>query len=318
MPNESLTEKFFIHAFAKRFHLFDDTLSNCFRVFHGPGDGVNGLTIDMYNEYLLVQYFDRSIIIDDALKSVIIKAANEFPQPIRGILIKNRIKETQVKDFHELRKSELLFGELPETNYLVKQNDVTVDVDLINGQSTGLFLDMREVRNALQSIYSPDMFLLNLFSYTGIFSIHALLCGIKSAINVDLSSTVLKRAKNNYVLNNLNYDERDFIAGDAPYWVRRLQRMNKKFSFIVLDPPTFSRNKNKSFSVKKDYSKVLHTIHEICDGYVLSSINSYSVTEKEYRNYHPSSWKLELFMNESEDFTHQGNPYLKVGLWKVF
>ena len=159
--------------------------------------------------------------------------------------------------------------------------------------------------------------MLNLFCYTGLFSVHALVCGVDSAINVDLSRTVLSRARDNYRLNGLECDDRDFIYGDALEWIKLFIKKKQVFDFAVFDPPTFARNRKKQFSVKRDYRASLEKLDQSvrAGGLILTSVNSYSVSEKEYRSYHPDSWQLLMFANESSDFNNRGNPYLKVGLW---
>lgn len=178
---------------------------------------------------------------------------------------------------------------------------------------------MREIRRELESFYReilPEK-MLNLFSYTGLFSVHALLHGVKYAVNVDLSRGVLRRAMENYRLNNLAFDGRDFIYGDAVSWVKRFARQDKKFDFIVLDPPTFARNRKQTFSVKQDFSKIVESLGGIAPGgYVLTAINSISVGVDEFLSYHPSRWERLFLAHESSDFTVVGEPYLKVALWK--
>lgn len=305
-------------SFEKRKKLFSLTETNCFRLFNMDGDGIGGLTIDYYNSYVLVQYFWQELREQDSqIRKAVESALGVVPVPINGVLFKNRVKVKNEKDIQNARKSNILNGSIPPDNFHVLQNNMKMYVDLIGGQSTGIFLDMREVRDALAGYYTADANMLNLFSYTGAFSVHALSHGVKGSINVDLSKTVLSRAKDNYRLNGLAVDSRDFIVGDAFSWIKKCAELKKTFSFIVLDPPTFSRNKKQTFSVKQDYAKMLRGIDEIATGYVLSCINSHSVSQKEYFSYHPSHWKQVFFANESSDFPAKGDSYLKVGLWKV-
>ena len=160
--------------------------------------------------------------------------------------------------------------------------------------------------------------MLNLFSYTAIFSVHGMKNGVNSSINIDLSKAVLNRAKINYHLNDLKVDERDFIYGDVLDWIKRLSKKREFFDFIVFDPPTFARNKRGNFSVKKNYLDSLESIKSLAmDRFIVTSVNSYSVTEDEYRSFHPAQWKLLMLENESSDFVCKDNPYLKVGLWKI-
>jgi len=217
-------------------------------------------------------------------------------------------------------ESRVLEGVYAPEDAVVVQNGVKARVDLVNGQNTGIFLDMRDIRDRLLSFYKSESItrMLNLFSYTAVFSVHALKNGAGNSINIDLSKNVLNRAKINYRLNDLRVDERDFVYGDAIDWIKRLNKRRELFDFIVFDPPTFARNKKGSFSVKKNYLNSLESIKPLVkDRFILTSVNSYSVTEEEYRSFHPVQWKLLMLENESSDFVYKGNPYLKVGLWKT-
>ncbi len=311
-------------SFFKREYLFEDDETDCFRLFNSEGDGIEGLTVDLYGEFLLVQYFNRSVedllAGETSLINGIITAADLFPVPIRGVLVKNRLRSRSLSGIQHMRETRLVAGELPGRDYCVKQNGVNAYVDLIHGQNTGLFLDMREVRESLKPFYSHTKIksMVNFFSYTSIFSVHGLLNGVEHSVNVDLSKGVLRRSIDNYKLNGLPVDQRDFIYGDALKWIRTFERKHRGFNFIIFDPPTFSRNKKRNFSVKKDYPGALKIMENISDdGYILTSVNSYSVSRDEYISYHPPRWKNLLVMNESSDFIHPGTPYLKVGLWKI-
>jgi len=297
--------------------LFEIDDLNVFRIFNGIADGIDGISIDLYNEYILIQYFKNNVDLNKIVK-VLENVISSIPFDIKGILLKNRIKVSGVAEFDVLRESKLAVGSLPSSNYHVKQNGVLASVDLINGQNTGLFLDMREVRDELSDYYGAFSSFVNFFCYTAMFSVNAIKNGVGNSLNVDLSRTVLKRAKENYILNDINVDDRDFIYGDSGDWINRFHKKKRDFDLVFYDPPTFSRNKKGNFSVTKDYAPSLMNIAKIAPkGYVLTSINSYSVSEEEYFSYHPASWKNEFYLNESFDFKIDKKPYLKVGLWKV-
>jgi 23S rRNA (cytosine1962-C5)-methyltransferase len=315
MNLESLLAK----AFEKRLILFTNEDTNCFRLLNAEGDGVPGLTIDLYGEFILIQYFSSNLLKEsDGIMRSLAMAMNLLPVEPRGILLKNRIKPSKTRDLRAARESVLIEGTPPPIDYTVLQNGIAIGVDLVRGQGSGIFLDMREVRDDLVRFYRHSDAMLNLFCYTAIFSVHAIRHGIAAAVNVDLSKRVLERAKGNYRLNGLHVDERDFIYGDVLDWIRIFRKKGKMFSFIIFDPPTFSRNRLRTFSSSKDYSDYLALIENLVDdGYVLTSVNSYSITADQYKSFHPSTWKLELYHNESSDFTNTGNPYLKTGLWKI-
>ncbi|MBN1497965.1 MAG: class I SAM-dependent rRNA methyltransferase [Spirochaetes bacterium] len=308
-----------IKAISRRTKLFEDPGTNCCRIFNSEGDGVPGLCIDRYDEYLLVQYYEpRLHSRGGEILRAIEAALPMLPAPPKGILLKDRNRPSGAGDIAGAARSVLLSGSLPPDSCTVRQNGVLVAVDLLKGQNTGIFLDMREVRNRLAPYYSRNDIMLNLFSYTALFSVHALIHGITGATNVDLSKGVLERAKTNYRLNGLRIDERDFVYGDSLEWIRRFRRQGKAFSFVIFDPPTFSRNRKRTFSTKKNYRDSLALVSALVpSGLAFTSINSYSISREEYLSYHPEGWRLEFFANESSDFTHAGNPYLKAGLWNI-
>jgi 23S rRNA (cytosine1962-C5)-methyltransferase len=306
-------------AFRKRQPLYGDPATNCFRLFNGAGDGLDGLALDWYHGYVLAQYYKEPLFgMSDELLRGIDAAAGLLPAAPAGILMKNRMKQEDAADIAAVRTSILLRGGEPPEGHTVMQNGVRAAVDLVWGQSTGIFLDMREVRDRLAPYYAPADTMLNLFSYTAIFSVHAVRHGITGAVNVDLSRAVLERARVNYGLNGIRVDERDFIYGDSLDWIRRFRKKGRTFSFVVFDPPTFSRNRQTSFSTRRDYADALSLLAVIAPGgHALTSVNSFTITGEQYRSFHPGGWKLEFFCNESSDFTRVEDAYLKVGLWRI-
>ncbi|MBN2080153.1 MAG: class I SAM-dependent rRNA methyltransferase [Spirochaetes bacterium] len=307
-------------ALEKRHLLYENPSTNCFRLFNGDGDGLGGLTLDWYGGYLLVQYFDDALDgITDEITALIDSNAAAFPALPRGVLLKKRPGPgTGGVAIAAAAKSVLLSGEAPPRDFYVKQNGVRAAVDLMEGQNTGVFLDMRGVRDRLEGYYTPRDRMLNLFCYTALFSVHALMCGSGGAVNVDLSKGVLARARANYVLNGLRVDDRDFVYGDSLDWIRRFQKKGTRFSFVLFDPPTFSRNRRRTFSVKRHYASALGILAGIVGpGWVLTSINSPSISLDEYRGFHPGGWKCEFVEHEPLDFPTPGPPYLKAGLWRL-
>ena len=307
-------------AVEKRRDLFALKGCTAFRLVNGEGDGLDGLTVDIYGEYLLAQCFSGSPGADAARPTeALARLADFLPLTVLGVLLKDRgRRHPGAKDIASFSESVLLYGEMPPEDYIVEQNGVRVAVDLVKGQNTGLFLDMREVRGRLAGLYGGVDSLLNLFCYTAVFSVHAILNGARSAVNVDLSKAVLGRARANYSINGIEPDDRDFIREDAQKWVKRAEKKGGRFSMVIFDPPTFARNKKKSFSARKDYAAFCALLSGLAGGgYVLTSVNAAGVTENDYRSFHPASWELEFLSHESADFPFRRRPYLKAGLWRV-
>jgi len=302
-------------SYGKRSGLFGNPETDSFRIFNSDGDGIPGLVIDLYSEFLLVQFFDgglyrnREFILPQILSSFKLIASN-----IRGILVKDRSMNSSM-DPGDRWKSVLYSGEMPPAEYIVRQNGVSASVDLIGGQNTGLFLDMREARSMLVKYYRPGMRMLNLFCHTALFSVHALVNGIGTAVNIDLSKSALERAKTNYSINGLEYSERDFICGDAYEWLVYCKKKGILFDMVIFDPPTFSRSKKGHFSVSRDFRKYLQKISEVVpSGFLFSSMNSKSMPWKKYGSMHGDSWDPVARMDEPCDFTG-GVDVPKAGLW---
>jgi 23S rRNA (cytosine1962-C5)-methyltransferase len=308
----------FKRARDRREGIFGNNDTNCFRLFHAGRDGFDGFTLDLYGEYLLAQlFYDEAWEYARPVRAALEEFAATLGTSIRGILLKDRRKAPDPGNpaHHE---SVLVAGNPPSREYSVVQNGTRCIVNLVSGQNTGLFLDMREVRERLQPHYSSIHHVLNLFCYTGIFSIHALRHGARTAVNVDLSRPALMRARNNYVANELPIDERDFICGDSFKWIKAFLKNGRRFSMVFFDPPTFSRNKGAVFSVKKHYTGYLEMLGRIAEGgYALTAINAEFLPEEEYVRYHPRSWENVFLAHESQDFMPGAAPYLKTGLWRV-
>ncbi|HNX58690.1 MAG TPA: class I SAM-dependent methyltransferase, partial [Spirochaetota bacterium] len=203
----------------KRGHLYTESCS-AFRLFNSGGDGIPGLVIDRYGEYLLIQIFEEKVVPDkEKIFESVLSVIAGLPVVPKGILYKRRDETASSQKEY---RSELVWGDMPERNYLVTQSGVTAAVNLVEGLNTALFLDMRNVRNELSELYTSGMeSMLNLFCYTGMFSVHALRNGLKRCCNVDISGTVLRRAKENYCINGLRVDNRDFICEDSGVFLKK-------------------------------------------------------------------------------------------------
>jgi 23S rRNA (cytosine1962-C5)-methyltransferase len=302
-------------AFRKRESFLNRGNTNAYRLLNGKGDGISGLIIDRYDKFLLLQIYENEIddYIDEIINIIVREPLIERCE-IAGILKKKR-EETAESQKNYM--SECVWGAAPEGRFSVMQSGIKVEVDLMYGLNTGLFLDMRTVRESLIHRYGEISTILNLFCYTGVFSVHAIHHGVMRVSNVDISRTVLRRAKRNYEINGFNIDERDFITEDAGRFLKSMAKSGNRYDLVIFDPPTFARNKQRTFSIKNDYQRYLEMIGAVSGKYVLSVVNTYSISVNEYRGYHPNSWSLLSLMHESDDFTAADDIYLKAGLWET-
>lgn len=139
----------------------------------------------------------------------------------------------------------------------VIENGLRFEVDLTTGYSQGLFLDQRGNRRRVREAAS-GLRVLNTFAYTCGFGVAARAGGAARVVNLDLSRAYLDWGKRNHLANGLVADDRDFIHGDAMDWLARFSRRSETFDLVILDPPTFSRNRRGGvFRVEKDYAGLL-------------------------------------------------------------
>ena len=153
--------------------------------------------------------------------------------------------------------------------YVVHENGLQFWVNLTDYLDTGLFLDHRPLRKKVRGL-SEGKTVLNLFSYTGSFSVYAVAGGAKHVTTVDLSNTYLDWAKDNFTLNGFDWKQHTFIKTDAKAWLA--EAASKQFDIIILDPPTISRSKmaDTKFDVQLDQTALInHALRLLKPGGVL-------------------------------------------------
>jgi 23S rRNA (cytosine1962-C5)-methyltransferase len=249
---------------AERRRAIRSAQTNAVRLCDGAGDGLAGLTIDDFAGRWMAQTLDeREPTIDPALG-------------YRSLYWKPLLKIGKSGPKH-------LGGETVAEPFGVLESGLKFEIDFRAGYSPGLFLDQRINREKLRSL-APGKTLLNTFSYTCAFGVAAAMSGA-STVNLDLSRRSLDWGKRNYAINRINAVDHDFIYGDVFDWLGRFQRRGRKFDVVILDPPTFSRDrKSKVFRVQDDYGDLAdlaaHCLNR--DGLLFCSTNFRGMTFDEF------------------------------------
>ncbi len=288
-------------SFRKRDTLLSKT-TNAVRLVDGDGDGFPNLFLERYGERLLL-----STRHDELLTSPLRQELNKLGQSVYWKHLNQ----------HQKTAPEHLTGPEVTEPFTILENGVRYRIDFSAGYSQGIFLDQRNNRKRVQKLARSGQTVLNTFAYTGAFSVCAALGGATTT-TLDLSQPYLDWAKENFRLNDLNPDSHHFCKGDTFHWLKRFQKQGRLFDGIILDPPTFSRDKQgKTFSVEKDYGE-LFTLALSCltpGGWILSSTNCrklpLAVFQKQLQQHQPSFTLLETTPMPN-DFS--GEPYLKA-LW---
>jgi 23S rRNA (cytosine1962-C5)-methyltransferase len=216
--------------------------TNGYRLVHGENDGLPGLIIDRYSETLVIKLYTAAWV--PHLKDVC--SALEQVQPFERLILRlSRSLNKQTKYLHGLTDGMTLAGQTPEHLLLFKENGLSFECDPINGQKTGFFLDQRENRARVKAL-SKGKSVLNVFSYTGGFSLYAADGGAKEVVSVDFSTPATEATLRNIAHNqdhpNVKAARFETIAKDAFEVLAQMKEENRKFDIVILDPPMFAQN----------------------------------------------------------------------------
>lgn len=258
--------------------LLIDDMTTAFRIFNGEGDGIGGFTIDWYAGYALIQWYSEGIY---RYKEIILEALNNVYPELKGIVGKNRFN---LDGTGTSKQSEVLAGDIPET-LTVQENGVNYIVRLDDGWMTGIFLDQRNVRNYIQTEIAPGKSLLNLFSYTGAFSVAAALGGAAETMSVDVAKRSLQLTEEQFQANGLEIgDQHKVRVMDVFNYLDYAKTHDLRFDIVVLDPPSFSRTKKHTFQANKDYRGLVASALAILNkgGYLVSSTNAANMTKEDF------------------------------------
>ncbi|MFB4164102.1 class I SAM-dependent rRNA methyltransferase [Alteribacillus sp. JSM 102045] len=269
--NESIDQKFFDNkistAFNKRRSFFQDDETTAFRLFNGEGDGIGGLTIDNYDGYYVITWYSLGIF---TFKDFILRSLQKV-STFRGIYQKKRFNTAgkYVED------DDFVTGERGEFPITVKENGVNVAVHLNEGPMTGIFLDQRNVRQAIRDQYAKGRRVLNTFSYTGAFSVFAALGGAENTTSVDLANRSLPKTREQFSVNNIDYEAHKIKVMDVFKYFNYAYKKGLTFDMVILDPPSFARSKKRTFSAAKDYKDLVKKAVQLTedDGIIVASTN---------------------------------------------
>ena len=265
----------FIKAKQYRRSYYADASTTAFRLFNQEGDGFGGFTIDLYGEFVVFSWYNPFVF---QIKETILTAFQEVFPEVRGGYEKIRFKDLDYESAH-------LYGEEAPQEFLILENGVSYQVFLNDGLMTGIFLDQHEVRGSLVEGLAAGKSLLNMFSYTAAFSVAAAMGGAVETTSVDLAKRSRELSEAHFVANGLALDAHRFVVMDVFDYYKYAKRHDLSYDVIVLDPPSFARNKKRTFSVAKDYHRLVSEALEILNpgGTLILSTNAANVTKEKFK-----------------------------------
>ncbi|WP_448374583.1 class I SAM-dependent rRNA methyltransferase [Fervidobacterium sp.] len=220
---------------------------NAYRVVFGEADGLPGLIVDKFGEYLSVQFNTLGI---NNLKSYVLDSLISLFQP-RGIFERTEGSAVKKEGLEEF--SGWIYGSGPEL-IPFEINGIKFLADT-KGQKTGAFLDQRENAKKLME-FAHEKVCLDCFCYTGNFGMHLLNGGAKHVTFVDYSERAIDVAKEIAKLNGFSEDRYDFVVANAFDYLKSLHEKSKKFDIVVLDPPSFAKSATSRDAAFKGYKEI--------------------------------------------------------------
>ncbi|HEX4404323.1 MAG TPA: class I SAM-dependent methyltransferase [Polyangia bacterium] len=228
--------------------------ASAYRLVNAEGDGLSGLTVDVYGAYAVVTALSRGLLGHARLLAqVVLQALPEAGLPLRGAVLKARLKGTG--NTPERAKDDVV-GEAPPEKLVVRESGVPYEVHLRGGINVGLFTDMREHRAGLARFVRGKR-VLNTFAYTGALSVAAARAGAAQITSVDLAAGPLAWARANFALSELDPAPHRWEVSDVFRFLEAERARRATYDVIILDPPTVSGARAALWAQKRDYPDLI-------------------------------------------------------------
>ena len=265
-----------IAARALRERVIDLERTDVFRILNGSGDGVPGIYVDRFGAFGVShepREKDRSLrlgIYRDLMKAWGLEGIYEKGPASRG--------------FHPGRSPEdvPVLGSAAPEEYPVRENGMTLLVRLREGARPGVYPDQRENRLHLAPLMAGAR-VLNLFSYTGAFSVWAALEGAKETVSVDLSRRVLDWSQRNFAANGIDpAPPHRHVKADAFDYLGLARRKGFLFDLVILDPPSFATSRRGLFRAKRDWPRLIEAALKVLapEGRLAISCNTHEISRR--------------------------------------
>ncbi len=250
LVDEAFWRRRLIAASAARRALAADPHTDAYRLAYAESDGLPGLVVDRYGDWLVVQFLTAGV---EARRALIIVALADLFAPA-GIVDRS---DAAVRRQEGLPlRSEVAWGRPPPPGLEIREHGHRFPADLLGGQKTGFYLDQRENRQIV-ALKANGRRVLNAFSFTGAFGVYALAEGASHVTNIDSSHEVLAGAEAALRLNGFDPDtQAEAIAGDVFLVLRAFREEGRQFDMVILDPPKFAKSKADLDGATRGYKDI--------------------------------------------------------------
>lgn len=234
------------------------SFTNGYRLVNGANDGLPGMIVDRYDQTYVLKLYTAAWI-------------PHLPDVVPVLLHVTKARQLvlrlsrSVQAAHDyccgLRDGMVLHGTLPEEYVIFQENGLFFEADVVRGQKTGFFLDQRDNRARLGQLVEPGQSVLNVFAYTGGFSLYAARAGASLVVSQDISQFALAGAVRNFKLNRhlsgVAHAEHELMLGDAFVTLKELERTHRRFDVVVIDPPAFANSQDQVARALSAYGRLV-------------------------------------------------------------
>ena len=281
--SDAFWERRIRYAWDYRKTVMGETDSRCCRVIFGEADLFPGLTVDRFESVLVTQTLSLGMErIKDRLFPLLVKVLREDGQDIRGIYERNDVAIRGLEGMEQNKGWYPLPGETPpeRTDVDIVENGITYTVDFENGQKTGFFLDQKYNRLAVARL-AKGRTVLDCFTHTGSFALNAAKGGAAHVTAVDVSEFAVQCAAENARRNGLD-GVMDCAAANVFDLLPQLEKEPRKYDFIILDPPAFTKSRKTVHSAMSGYKEINYRAMKLLPrgGYLATCSCSHFATEE--------------------------------------
>lgn len=221
--------------------------TNTYRLIFSEADYLPGLIVDRYADFLSVQILTSGV---ERIKAIILDELQNLLKP-SGVFDRSDAS-ARAHEGMDASSGGILLGTPPPEFVRVKENGISYEVNISEGQKSGFYCDQRDNRKSVAN-YSCGKKVLDCFSYSGGFSLNALSKGAVEVISVDSSALAIETLKKNIALNNFNDIPHRLIQSDVNKQLRVFREENEKFDMIILDPPKYAPSRSSLTKASRAY-----------------------------------------------------------------
>ncbi len=278
-----------------------------YRLIHGENDGLPGLVVDRYDRTLVMKLY-TAVWLPHLLD--VLDGVTAVTHPQRIILRLSRFAQRHPEHLYGLENGQLLAGEPLKESVTFLENGLHFEVDVVNGQKTGFFLDQRENRARIEKLTAGKR-VLNVFAYTGGFSLYAARGGAKRVVSTDLSQPALATAMRNFKRNQDNKAvaacEHEVLVGDAFQVLRQLRETRRLFEVVIIDPPSFAKRQDEVERALTAYGRLARLALGVLKPggtLVMASCSSHVTADHFFQTIHQAAEKVARPLQEIERTAH--------------